>query len=148
MIILNPEHGATISDFQYKGTYYFSAENDETFKPGEMLEFDEVTGRFFLEHYGFLVEMSTEDAKSYKNRKDVELKCDKCEFTSINEVTLTQHKKKHEETASLGLKKVQGKKVVLEDMDMEVSIENEAKAAGLEGEGLVKEKPRKRVVMK
>lgn len=150
MIILNPEHGAIIKNFVYKGTLYFKSEDKEEFLPGQMLEFDEEVGRFFLEHYGFLVEMEPNEAKRYSDKKvEQTFKCESCNFVSGSEDGLKKHEKSHEIEKELGLKKVQGKKVSEENIDTQKSIDDEAARDGLtEGDGLTEEKSRRKAVMR
>lgn len=146
-ILHNPENGAEIKNISHEGTQYFTTKEGYEFKVGDIVKIeDEKAADFILETYGFLKEVTPEEAKNIKERKENNaFKCDKCDFSTDLEKKLTGHKLHHAKEEKidreLGIRVVTGKKKETKkgEVDTQSQIEQEALRDGLIGEGLTKE---------
>lgn len=149
-ILLNPKNGTTIKDFIYKFNKYFEAGAE--FTPGKIIKMDDDVANAVLNTFGFIQEQTPNEAKKIVEKGDEEFKCDKCDFVTTAKVALAGHSKTHVNDEALDgipvIKKEDSLKVDDTKKDVFTAGETEDKAAGLEGEGLVEESPRKSVVMK
>lgn len=145
-ILYNPENGATIKDMVVGSVGYF---NDSPFNPGDFVKIeDEQAADTIMDTFGFLEEVTIEQAKSIKDKKEKNtLRCDECDFTTDDQKKLTGHKLHHAKEdkidKELGIKVVKGlkqdKKQVNPD-EMQSIIDAEATSDGLIGEGLTRDK--------
>lgn len=142
-ILANPRNGAIIHDFWYKDELYFSSENHEEFKPKTVLQFEDDFADYLLGIYTFLEEKTATEAKKFQEemKKREEFKCDHegCDFTTTIAMALQSHQKTHVEVSDIPVVKGKAK----DDLPFEKStvniqdeIESQARAGGLEGEGL------------
>lgn len=154
IILYNPEDGADIKDVWFQGTKYFNSENGEAFKPGMVLQLDDVVADFMHNTFGFLQEIDFAEAKKYMERVGKDYPCEECKFVTRSESAFVAHKQKHEidkRASELGIpvikRGVSG--IQTPKKDSQENIDQEATAAGLDqGEGLVIEKPKKAAVMR
>lgn len=146
-IILNPTTGAPISNIQIEGKKYFV---DKPFATGTMVKIeDDKVSEVLLGIFGFLILMTPEDAKKYREetaRK--KYPCAECGEVLMSDETLKKHAKKHEEDAKLdkelGIEVVEAVAVEgsteIKSLSPQEAIDAEARAAGLDyGEGIRKE---------
>lgn len=148
-ILFNPDNGAPIQDVNVNGTKYFS---EKIFEPGSLFKFeDDDTANWFLDTFGFLEEISLD--KAQKILKEPVLTCEKCNFTTRIQATMTTHEKKHAKEAQLDelgipvVRATQAQKIVAEMVhtDIQKDIDNEGKSFGdgypglTEGDGLTRE---------
>lgn len=144
-ILLNPEAGAPIHEIQISGAKYFT-EGD--FKTDSIVKIeDDSVADTLLGIYGFLLEITPDEAKSFNNRQQNSLKCDKCDFTTIDKDKFTLHKKQHEAEEALdkelNIPIIGAKKVKQSNVDSQKQIDEQGKNEGLDvGEGLVDESPK------
>jgi hypothetical protein len=150
-ILLNPDNGASIKGYTVFSVTPFN--DDKAFEPGTIFQFeDEKVAQAFLDHFGFLQEMNAEDAKKFMAME--KLKCDKCDFTTRVKTQLQRHIDMHAretELSELGipvLKKQQTNAELTQTVaDLQKSIDAQDRADGLEGAGLIDDKPQKNVIM-
>ena len=140
-IIFNPENGGVISNIWLDSVKYFP--QGQELKPGDVVKVEDKLADFLMELYGFLQEMTKEEAVKYlEGRKAKKFKCDKCGFATDTEIALLGHNRHHEKEArlddALGIPVIKGTGKV-EEVDTQSAIEAENKRNGLDvGEGLVK----------
>lgn len=142
-ILKNPIDGAPISDVQILGKKYFS---EKPFEIDTMvkIEEDEVADAL-MSLYEFLVYMTPEEAKAYKDEKDRrKFECDRCHQKFVSEQGLEGHVAKHIEDEKLekelGIEVIVAQKTPINvDIDPQDAITEEARTQGLDyGEGLRK----------
>lgn len=152
-VLLNPDNGAPIKDFTpLNGETFFT--NGDRFEPGTVFQFedDRVADRF-LQNFGFLQEITPEDAKKFMEFQ--KLVCKTCGFTTRVKTEYDKHLLLHEkekELSELGIPVIKKQKNLAEisqDVaDMQKQIDAEDRADGLtEGAGLTNDQPIKNVVM-
>jgi hypothetical protein len=150
-IVLNPDTGAAIKDYTVLGITPFTEANP--FQPGTLFQFeDEKVAEAFLNHFGFLEVMTAEDAKKFLEMKKLE--CDKCDFKTRVQSELTRHIEMHakeQELSDLGIpilkKKQTNEELTKSVADLQKQIDSQDAADGLEGAGLIDDKPQKTVIM-
>ena len=142
-IILNPTTGAPISNVQISGKKYFV---EKAFETGTLIKLeDEATADVLLGLFEFLVYMTPEDAKSYREEQaKKKFPCDKCETVLMSQQGLDGHIKTHEESEKLdkelGIEVVEAAPVVVKEVVEEPidAITSDARLMGLDyGEGRV-----------
>lgn len=147
-ILFNPKDGTPIKDFIYKWNKYFTA--GEEFLPGKIIKMEDDVADAILSTFGFVQEQTPNEAKKLVEKGDEEFKCDKCDFVTTAKIALAGHQKTHVNDEALdGIPVVKKETIIKEEdkLSQEKKWDNEDKAAGLEGEGLVSEKPRKSAKM-
>ena len=149
-ILKNPDNGAPIKNIWFKDKLYFDSTNNQTFKPGDIvkIEEDEVAD-FIIKLFGFVKTISPEEAKSIiEAKKNNTFKCDKCDYSTNEEIKLRGHKMSHAKEAKideeLGIPVISGSQLSKENeekqkIDTQQRIDNEGTQDGLTGEGLVRE---------
>ncbi len=149
-ILLNPDTGAPIKDYQCMGTNHFK---DDAFAPGSIFQFeDEKEADDYLDHFGFLQEISADDAKKFLAME--KLKCDHCDYQTRIKSELERHlvmHSKEKELSDLGIPILKRKNTVTSldqrVTDLQKQIDAQDMADGLEGAGLIDDKPQKNVIM-
>src|SRR5574343_150404 len=99
-IILNPTTGSPISNIQIEGKKYFV---DKPFEKGTMdkIEDDKVAD-ILLGIFEFLVYMTPKDVIEYRaTASKKKYPCDECSVVLMSDISLKEHKAKHEEDAKL-----------------------------------------------
>ncbi len=148
-ILLNPKDGAIIKDFSYQWNKYFTT--GEEFTPGKIIKMEDDVADAVVSTFGFVQVVTENEAKKeLDNKNKEEFRCEKCDFKTTNKGALTGHERSHIDSETLDSIPTVKKKEVLKADDTkttEEKWEQEDKAAGLEGEGLVNESPRKSVKM-
>lgn len=140
-ILFNPEDGAPIKDMVFNGPIFVSEDGD-TFMPGSMVKVDDNVADFVMSTYGFIREVSEDEAKRIvEQQKNNKFKCDQCDYSTDTEQKLKGHKLSHARKAKidkeLGIKVITPQKIEEESGDRgQENIDAQAEAAGLEGEGL------------
>lgn len=143
-IILNPTTGADISNVQLRGQKYFA---DKPFAVDTMIKLeDDNVADDLLALYEFLVYMTPEDAKGYKDEQAKrKYACDKCDGKFTTEQGLEGHVAKHLEEErlekELGIEIIDAPEKVEEvvEVNPQDAIDKEARLQGLDyGEGLKK----------
>jgi hypothetical protein len=122
------------------------ASEGQAFVPGMVLKVDDPLADYMLETWGFLTEMSVDEAKKYLDSKE-EYKCEKCEFKTKVRVALEGHKRKHlkeSQIDDLGIPTLQMKKEIekehnLSEKDRQAKWDEQDKKLGLIGEGLTED---------
>lgn len=149
-ILFNPKNGAIIKDFIYKFNKYFTA--GEEFIPGKIIKMEDDVADAIVNTFGFIQEQTPNEAKKIIEKVENEFNCDKCDFGTTTKAGLVNHEKTHAvEDDSDGIPVVKKESALKADdtkKDLFAAGEAEDRAAGLEGEGLVNESPRKSTVMK
>ena len=149
-ILFNPINGAPISDLWIKDIYYLDSKKQEVFKPGQVLRFDDDAGEVLLELYGFLEELSIEEARlrldSLKKNPIKEFACDfeGCDFSTDTKVAVFGHKRTHKIVKTeddLGIPEMKGteKETVRTEAYMD-RFTQEDKRSGLDKGQLVEER--------
>jgi hypothetical protein len=143
-ILLNPKDGATIQNVNIDGSVYFDAKEGKEWKPDNMLKIENDRVAFhLLSLFGFLVEHTPAEAKRYLENKGKEsFKCDfeGCNFETKTKIALLGHQRTHQVAIDLPvIGEIANEKKELTDEETGQQIENDAKKAGLIGEGLVNE---------
>ena len=95
-IILNPLAGAPIKNVQIReqGILF----KDKAFEVDSLIKIEnDQTADALLKLFGFLMTLTTEEAKNYtEGKKKRKFKCEKCVFTSDEQIALAGHNRKHE----------------------------------------------------
>lgn len=150
-ILRNPTNGAEIKDLWIYDVFYLSKEKGETFKPGTVMQFEDKIGTYLKKLYGFLEELTLDEAKQYVEYMKKEFVCEYCEARFGEKIALIGHKRSHgdEKTATEaipGIPIASGDKPEeeIKTVNPQQAIDSEASASGLEGEGLVIERMSKR----
>lgn len=148
-LLFNPRDGAPIRDVWYKFSKYFA----EPFVPGKVVQVDNGLADFVLETFGFVQEVTASEAKRIMALGAEVFKCEKCGKEVSTKLALAGHSRTHE--SEEGLEGIQTIKIVTVETvgeekkhDPFAAGEAEDKAAGLEGEGLVNEAPKRAVIMR
>src|SRR3990167_5150452 len=124
-IMLNPIAGSPIKNVQIKGQGILF--KDKPFEADSLrkIENDEVAG-ILLKLFEFLVPLTIEEAKSYtESKKKRKFKCEKCTFTSDEQIALAGHNRKHDKEdridAELGIEVI-GEQEVQEMSDGDIEL--------------------------
>lgn len=142
MIILNPTTGSSISNVQIEGKKYFL---DKPFEIDTMIKLeDDGVAEELLKLYEFLVFMTPEDAKSYKDEQSKrKYECGECGTKLTTQQSLDNHTSKHVEDKKLekelGIEviKVEEEKEEEKELNPQDVIDQEARSQGLDyGEGI------------
>ena len=138
MFISNPENGAEIGEFYFHNVSYFG---QEPFAVGTVVKVDDALGKHMLSTWGFLQEVTKEQAQTAV-KKEEKFVCE-CGFEAKSEFGLKAHKRKHENDAEYvpGIKEITATKQDKETNKTETEKRQEAweaqdKQSGLEGTGL------------
>lgn len=155
-ILMNPDSpkGARIHDINPLGGKTYFTEGD-AFEPGTLFQFeDDQVADALMERYGFLFEMSPDDAKRFLAMD--KMKCPECGYETRVKTEydkhLIEHKKAHE-LSDLGIPVIKSSKsfdineTADEDKETQRVIDKEGASDGLEGIGLQDDRPTKNVVM-
>lgn len=140
-IILNPEDGAEIKNFVFQNEHYMDAKEGQSFLPGMVVRVNDDLADFMIETWGFLRELSPEEAKEYMESKD-DIKCERCDFHTKFKIAFDSHKRKHEREANLddlGIPVIGPKtevRTVESSEERRAKYEAENRSQGLEGPGL------------
>lgn len=142
-LLFNPENGAEIKNFAFKNEHFMDAKEGQAFLPGMVVRVDDDLADFMLDTWGFLQELTVDQAKEYLDSKE-EFKCDKCEFKTKVRIGFEGHKRKHEKEQqidSLGIQTITRKAKPVENASTIAEVrrknwEEENKKAGLTGPGL------------
>ena len=150
-ILFNPENGAPIKNFHFEDILYMVETDGDAFFPGMIVKVDDdQLVDYILKTWEFVQELTPEQAKDFLETKE-EFKCDKCDFKTKVRIGFEGHKRKHVKESqidALGIKSVAvKKKVVVTDDNRVEKWEEEDKKAGLEGQGLTEDSPKKSTVM-
>ncbi len=148
-ILLNPDKGAAIKDYRSFGVTRFE---EKSFEPGSVFQFeDEREADDYLDHFGFLEEISVDNAKRFLAMD--KLKCDQCDFQTRVKTELERHIEVHskeQELSDLGIPVLKKKQTIssLDEkvVDLQKQIDAQDRADGLEG-GFTDDKPIKDVIM-
>lgn len=137
MIILNPENGTEIKKVYKDSVLYF----EEGFKPDSIVKVDDEVGRFVLDLYGFLRELTKEGAIQYLNdKKNLKFKCPDCGIRFGAEKAFLEHKETHvleqKLDDELGIPVIIGKGVKEEKEDTQKNIDSDLEKDGITGEGI------------
>lgn len=150
-ILLNPDAGAPIKDYMCLGTNHF---DEKAFEPGSIFQFeDDREADDYLEHFGFLEEITPEDAKKFLAMQ--KLKCSQCDFETRSKSELERHILAHDkerELSDLGIPILKRKQTVgsldKRVADLQKKIDQDSIDEGLlEGDGITDDKPIKDVIM-
>lgn len=99
-ILFNPENGAEIKNFVFKNEHFMDAKEGQSFVTGMVVNVDDELAEFMLDTWGFLQELSVDEAKEYLDGKEA-YKCEKCEFTTKVRIGFEGHKRKHLKDAQI-----------------------------------------------
>lgn len=156
-ILLNPEapKGAPIKEYTVRvsGNSIVSFPKDKPFQPGSLFQFDDdEEGQAYLDNFQFLEELTPEEAKKFLSME--KHRCDQCDYQAYSKAEVDRHIKAHgvsHELSDLGIpviKKQQNMAQLNSSVeDLQKQIDAQDKADGLEGAGIIDDKPIKTVVM-
>lgn len=147
-LLYNPDNGAQIADVIVGGTTYFSSQDDLEFRPGDIVKMEDANAAdVILETFGFVQEITVGEAKGIKDRREKnKFHCEECDFSTDEEKKLQghmlHHAKEEKIDKELGVRVVTGNKreKLVDQVDPQDSIDRQASADGLIGEGLTKER--------
>ena len=149
--LYNPEEGAPIKDVWYKKTRYFP--QGEEFKVNSVVQIDDEIADLILSLFEFIHQIDAKTAKEIIAKPPQTFKCEKCEYKTDKKIGLLGHMRGHPVDAEIieGIAVI--RKMETDPVDgadkksFDQKQSEEDRAAGLEGEGLVIEKPAGRAVM-
>ena len=152
-ILKNPIKGAEISDLWIYDVFYLSKEKGETFKVGTVMQFEDRVADHLKYLYGFLEELTRDEAKEYIAYMNKPLVCPDCQARFTEKIALSGHQRSHGDKVTVegamdGIPIATGAKPDSEVVakSPQQIIEEQARAEGLEGEGLVIERPTRRTI--
>ena len=106
IILYNPKTGAPISSFRFEGASISGDKNpDVVLAVGELAQFEPALGEFMKSNWGFLIQVTAEEAKKILEKPvEATYKCQYCEFSTEHKMALTGHLRSHAEQIALSKK--------------------------------------------
>mgnify|MGYP001591437090 CR=1 FL=1 len=106
MILYNPKTGSPIPSFHLEGSV-ISGDKDPAvvLAVNELAQFEPGVGEFMKKNWGFLVQVTPEEAKKIVEKpKEASFKCQYCNFSTEFKMALTGHLRTHSEEIALSKK--------------------------------------------
>ncbi len=141
-LLYNPPHGSEIKDIYYKDKLYFNSKENQSFKVEDIVKIEDEIADFICSLCGFVEEITLQKAKAIlEAKKNNIFKCDKCNYSTDNELKLRGHTLSHAKEAKideeLGIPIITAKTDENKtEVDTQKEIDAQGTREGLIGEGL------------